>query len=209
VERERYRRTVRDNYGTYAGNGGQTSAIRGNPPTIVPTGVRRLGRRLLNRSCGSGLGANLSLEKGIINPHEYSTELKIVRQLSDNDDDKDGWCSSRKPPSISIRLDTDRQWNTIDSDSSEGGAGRSVTIVGRTTIHPRVDIVAKSMTRLDHGDTIYHSFTTRIPPRVVKGWKEGVWIPLISMTPGGKIISKNAFGFRGIQSSSSSIGADG
>jgi len=163
---------------------------------------------------GSGrMGATLSLEKGILTPNDYSTELKLIRRqsLPNNNNNED----HKPPPSISIRLDTDTQWNTSYSDSSTGGR-KSVTLAGRTSIHPRIDIVAKSTTQFDHDHHQHHNggeddstthdfFSNRIPPRVLKGgeWKEGIWIPLISMTPGGKISSKNAFRFRDILSNSS------
>jgi len=146
--------------------------------------------------------------------------LKLIRP-KDEDENENGWCHKPTPPSISIRLDTKNQWNTIldSTTTTGGGAGcRSVTLAGRTSIHPRIDIVAKSTTQFDHhvpngGDeedaTHQNFFSNRIPPRVVKGWKEGVWIPLISMTPGGRVSSKNAFGFRAIPNRSPSATDDG
>lgn len=189
-------------------------------------------RRAVGSHSHSRLGANLSFEKGLLQANDYSTKLEMIlrhgpftgRRLSkstdntpttndeDEDDNEDDGhtATSPKPSSISLRLDT--LTSSPSSSSTTPIAIQGATVAGRTSLHPRLDLIARTtLLADDHGDKNASYLSHRVPPPT-GGWssEEGGWIPEVSVTPGGLLLSKNALGFRGVRcGGTASAGTEG
>jgi len=200
-----------------ARNGWEDTGARDNTRRIVGGHARR-----------SRLGANLSFEKGLLRTNDYSTKLEMilrrtrrrissstannpqanVEDKSENEEEDDGTTTtSLNPSSISLRLDTLPSTPSSAADIDV----HSATVAGRTSLHPRLDLIARTTIRShDHRGEGASYLSHRVPPPT-GGWslEEGGWIPEVSVTPGGRLVSKNALGFRGVTYGGGSTGGGG
>ena len=166
---------------------------------IHGSGSRRNSLRLQPQS---SISKTLSVEKGLLSPKDYAINFGIAfpttKTLMDHYfDNKNGNQDDEKimqsPSSAVVRYETMNP-NHENEDTTS-------IIVRSTFLHPRIQLVGKSILKMGqiiHANKIptkFSPFLSRIEQRQLNLNDESSWIPDIKMTPSGKVISDSTFGF--------------
>jgi len=154
------------------------------------------------------LSANISAEKGLLSPNDYSLDVGLAFPMTKTlfqDDSISTSVQQQFPTSIGLR------YETMNSNHQNQ---MTATVTAKTSfLHPRVQIVGRSIMKL-RDSTLLSAFSnlaqsssasasiplssspflSRIQQRKLQLSDELSWMPDIKMTPGGKVISNSSFG---------------